>query len=100
MTRNLKRCLLIASMALLAWTTTSEACHRQRGYTSGGYYYSGYNNQGYAYRQPTAYSGGGGSYYSNAGSGYYSNAGSGYYSNPGGYYGGRAYNPGGLGGPR
>jgi hypothetical protein len=103
MTRNFRGSLLIASMLIVAWATTSEACHWRRarscGYTQsscggGGYY--GSSQQGY-------YGGGGG--YGTTGGGY--NQGyQGGYTQPG-YYGGQpgydigrpGYNPGGLGGP-
>jgi hypothetical protein len=91
MTSNLRRSLLIASMMILAWGTTSEACHRRRAYGSSG---------GYAYASPTGYYAGGGGYYT-ANGGYY---GGGYAGGVAGYprgygYGYRGYNPGGLGGP-
>ena len=96
MTRNLRGSLLIASMLIVAWATTSEACHRRRacppapcGYT------------GYTYAGPTGYYGAGGGY-ATAGGGYY---GGGYAGGTAGYPGGGydfgrpGYNPGGLGGP-
>ena len=96
MTRNLRGSLLIASMLVVAWATSSEACHRRRacapdpcGYT-----------RGTTYAGPTGYYGAGGGY-GTAGGGYY---GGGYAGGmagyPGGYDFGRpGYNPGGLGGP-
>jgi hypothetical protein len=94
MTRNFKGSLLIALMLIVAWATTSEACHRRRarcGYTQsscGGYAYG--SSQGYY---------GTGSGYGMTGGGY-NNAGyQGGYTQQG-YYGGQpGYNPGGLGGP-
>jgi hypothetical protein len=87
MTSTLRRSLLIASLLILAWATTSEACHRRRAYATAG---------GYAYASPTGYYASGDGYYPASG-GYY---GGGYAGYPGGYgYGGyRGYNPGGLGG--
>ena len=51
MTRNLRTSLLIASLVILAWATTSEACHRRRACgcgTYGGYDFGrpGYNPGG------------------------------------------------------
>ena len=45
MTRNLKGSLLIASMLVVAWTTSSEACHRRRALPAQPvrYYQSGYS---------------------------------------------------------
>ena len=80
MTRNLRGSLLIASMVVAVWTTSSEACHRRRAYATAPYGYSGYT-----YASPTGYYGGG---YAGGMAGY-----------PGGYGFGRPYNPGGLGGP-
>ena len=95
MTRNLRTSLLIASLVIVAWVTTSEACHRRRACGCGTYGYAGY-----AYAGPTGYYGAGGGY-GMAGGGYY---GGGYaggygYGGPGYGYGGPGYNPGGLGGP-
>jgi hypothetical protein len=95
MTRNLRRSLLIASMLIVAWATTSEACHRRRARATATYCYSGYTYGGYAYAGSTGQYDAAGNYVP-AGGGYY---GGGY---PGGYgydYGRPGYNPGGLGGP-
>jgi hypothetical protein len=94
MTRNLRKALLLASMVVAVWATSSEACHLRRACgpapCGGG---------GYGYASPTGYYGGGGGYYATDGD-YY---GGGYAGYPGGYRGyggyGRPYNPGGLGGP-
>ena len=115
MTRTLRGSLLIASMLVVLWTTSSQACHRRRSCQSTCYCQSGCGYAGPhgllrlagAATQRQGYYGGG--YY---GGGY-----------PGGYYGGRlsrrvrpagygygqpgtgydfgrpGYNPGGLGGP-
>jgi hypothetical protein len=91
MTRNLRTSLLIASLVIVAWATTSEACHRRRACGCGTYGYGGYT-----YASPTGY------YatqqgYVTGGGGYY---GGGYADTYGGYDFGRpGYNPGGLGGP-
>ena len=100
MTRNLKRSLLIASMLIVAWATTSEACHRRRACQPVTYCSAGYTYGGYTYAGTTGYYGAGGGY-GMAGGGYY---GGGYPGGtagyPGGYDFGRpGYNPGGLGGP-
>ena len=105
MTRNLRTSLLIVSLKIVAWTTTSEACHwrRARGCGTSGY-------AGYTYASPTGYYAtqqgyvtGGGGYY---GGGYpgtyggYPGTYGGYPGTYGGYDFGRpGYNPGGLGGP-
>ena len=90
MTRTSRGSLLIASMLVVAWATTSEACHRRRAYAPATYCYAGYAG-------PTGYYGAGGGY-GMAGGGYYAGGTAGY---PGGYDFGRpGYNPGGLGGPR
>ena len=94
MTRTLKVSLLSASMLVVLWATTSEACHRRRAaapatsysscYSSGyssGYSYSGYNDAG----STGYYDAGGG--YATAGGGYYD----------GGYAGGTAGYPGDTG---
>src|SRR5262245_46327674 len=109
MMRNLRTSLLIASVVIVAWATTSEACHRRRACGCGTYSYTGYT-----YAGPTGYYGAGGGY-GVAGGGYYDGGypggyaygygqpGGGYYGGgyPGGYgYGRPGYNPGGLGGPR
>ena len=94
MTLNLRKSLLIASMVIVAWATTSEACHRRRAYAPATYYYGGYASPGYGYATPTGYYGAGGGYASTYG-GYNAGGMAGY----GGYGYGRPYNPGGLGGP-
>ena len=93
MTRTLRGSLLIASMLVVTWATSSEACHRRRACApqpSCGGYAGGYTSaspQGY-------YDSSGG--YATTGGGYYGGT-AGY---PGGYdYGRPGYNPGGLGGP-
>ena len=107
MTRNLKGSLLIASMLVVLWTTSSEACHwrrracqpsppraaANRGTPTGaptGYYASGQG--GYTTTDGGYYGGG----YTGGTAGY-----PGGYGQPGtGYDFGRpGYNPGGLGGP-
>jgi hypothetical protein len=94
MTRNLKRSLLIASLLVVTWATTSEACHLRRracppapcgcagyGASPTGYY----SAQGGNVAADGGYYGGG---YAGGTAGY-----------PGAYGYGRPYNPGGLGGP-
>ena len=100
MTRNLRGSLLIASMLIATWATTSEACHRRRACGCGTYSYAGSTCAG-----PTGYSGAGGGY-GMAGGGYYDGGYAGGMAGyPGGYGYGRydfgrpGYNPGGLGGP-
>ena len=66
MTRNLKRSLLIASMLIVVWATTSEACHRRRACQPT----PRYTNGGYTYASPTGYYCAGGGY-GMAGGGYY-----------------------------
>jgi hypothetical protein len=106
MMSNLVRSLLIAFVASVVWTTTSEACHRRRSCGCTNYNYARYTCGGYGYAGQTGYYGAGGGYYS-GGYGYtqpgYGQPG---YAQPGyaqpGYnygYGPRGYNPGGLGGP-
>ena len=104
MTRNFKGSLLIALTLIVAWATTSEACHRRRARC-------GYTQQnscgGYAYGSSQGYYGGGGGY-GMTGAGYNNQGSQGGYTQPG-YYGGQpgtgydfgrpGYNPGGLGGP-
>ena len=68
MTRTLKGSLLIASMLVVLWTTSSQACHRRRSCQSTCYYQSGCG-----YGGQTGYYGGGGGY-----------------ASPQGYYGGGA----------
>ncbi len=107
MTRNLKGSLLIASMLIFAWATTSEACHWRRACSTcyAAPTCGGYANGGYAYGTPRGYYGAGGSY-GMTGGGYYNAGYQGGYTQPGytqpgyGYDFGRpGYNPGGLGGP-
>ena len=109
MTRTLRGSLLIASMLVVTWATSSEACHRRRACAPATSCHGGYG-----YAAPTGYYGGGGGY-GMAGGGYYGGGyaggtagypgGYGYgqpgYGQPGsGYDFGRpGYNPGGLGGP-
>ena len=112
MTHSLKGSLLIASMVVVLWTTSSQACHRRRSCQPTCYQQSGcgYGSQtgyyGGGYASPQGYYGGGGGY-GMAGGGY-STGGYGQpgYTQPGygqpgyGYDVGRpGYNPGGLGGP-
>jgi hypothetical protein len=86
MTRNLRVSLLMASVLIVTWATTSEACHRRRACAPDPCGYAGN-----AYASPTGYYDGGG--YTTTGGGYYG----------GGYgrydFGRPGYNPGGLGGP-
>ena len=105
MTRSLKGSLLIASMLVVLWTTSSEACHRRRACQPT----RATANRGTPTRASTAYSTGQGGY-TTADGGYY---GGGYAGGtagyPGGYgygqpgygydFGRPGYNPGGLGGP-
>ncbi len=110
MTRNLKGSLLIASMLVVLWTTSSQACHWRRracqptqsycqsGYACGsaqGYYSSG---QGGYVTTDGGYYGGG---YAGGTTGYPGGYGYGQpgYSQPGYDFGRPGYNPGGLGGP-
>jgi hypothetical protein len=105
MTRNLKVSLLIASMLVVLWTTSSEACHWRRRACQPN---PCCNQSGYTYGSPTVYSTAQGGYVTTDG-GYYTGGGytggtAGYpsgYGQPGyGYDFGRpGYNPGGLGGP-
>ena len=74
MTRTLRGSLLIASMLVVTWATSSEACHRRRACAPATSCYGGYN-----YAGPTGYYGAGGGY-GMAGGGYYG----------GGYAGGTA----------
>jgi hypothetical protein len=110
MTRTLRGSLVIASMLIVAWATTSEACHRRRAHATATNCYAGYT-----YAGPTGYYGAGGGY-GMAGGGYYGGGYSGGTAGyPGGYgygqpgygqpgsgydFGRPGYNPGGLGGPR
>ena len=72
MTRNVK-VLLVASILVALWTTSSEACHERRRSCNQSYYQSGCN-----YGSPT---------------GYYSSGQGGYVTNGGGYYGGQGIPP-------
>ena len=110
MTRNLKGSLLIASMLVVMWTTSSEACHRRRACQPT----RATANRGTAYGSPTGYYSSGQGGYGTTGGGYY---GGGYPGGTAGYPGGTVrparlrparlgydfgrpgYNPGGLGGP-
>ena len=113
MTRTLKGSLLIASLLVLSWTTSSEACHRRRACCQPNPcgYQSGYGSQ-------AVYSTGQGGYMAEGGyySGGYAGGTAGYPAQPGyaqpgyaqpgygqpatGYDFGRpGTNPGGLGGP-
>ena len=90
MTRNLKVSLLIASTLVVLCATSSQACcHRRRATQS-------YCQSGYGYASPTGYYSSGQGGYVTTGGGYYGGETAGY---PGGYGYGRAYNPGGIGGP-
>ena len=105
MTRSLKGSLLIASMLVVLWTTSSEACHWRRRACQPT---PSYCQSGYTYGSPTGYYSSGQGGYTTTDGGYY---GGGYaggtagypsgYGQPGtGYDFGRpGYNPGGLGGP-
>ena len=96
MTRDLRGSLLIASMLVVVWATTSEACHRRRAYAPATYY-----SPGYTYASPAGYSNGGGGYGTAAGGSSGGGHAGGTAGYPGGYDFGRpGYNPGGLGGPR
>jgi hypothetical protein len=107
MTRNLKGSLLIASMLVVLWTTSSEACHWRRRACQPTQPTQSYCESGYAYGSPQGYYGGGGGYTTTDGGYYgggYTGGTAGYpsgYGQPGyGYDFGRpGYNPGGLGGP-
>jgi len=108
MTRTLKASLLVASMLVVLWTTSSQACHWRRACQLT----TSYCQSGYTHASPQGYYGAGGGY-GMAGGGYY---GGGYGGYPGGYgygsggygygqpgygydFGRPGYNPGGLGGP-
>jgi hypothetical protein len=101
MTCNWKVRLLIATMLVVAWATSAEACHRRRGCGSAAYA-CGYSGYGYASSQ--GYYTAGGGYYGGGYPGTYGGYGYGGYGYGGygyrGYDFGRpGYNPGGLGGP-
>ena len=96
MTCNWKVRLLIATMLVVAWATSAEACHRRRAcapvvYTCAYSSYGYASSTGYYATQQGYVTDGGGYYY---GGGY-----PGTYGTYGGYGYGRPYNPGGLGGP-
>jgi len=94
MTLNLKGSLLIASMLVVLWTTSSQACHWRRRACQPT---QSSCQSGYGYASPTGYSSAQGGYVTTGG-GLYGAGTPGY---PGGYDLGRpGYNPGGLGGPR
>ena len=108
MTRNLKRSLLVASMVVVLWTTSSDACHFRR---RGCHATQSTCQSGYAYGGATAYSSGQGGY-TTADGGYYGGSTAGYpsgygqpgyaqpgYTQPGYDFGRPGTNPGGLGGP-
>jgi hypothetical protein len=111
MTCNWKVRLLIATMLVVAWATTAEACHRRRACGTGtcGYTHStcGYAGSTGYYATQQGYVTDGGGYYSGGGypgtyggGGYPGTYGGGYPGTYGGYDFGRpGYNPGGLGGP-
>jgi len=95
MTRTFVRSLLTVSLIIVAWATTSEACHRRRAAAPAACYGTAQGYAGYASPSPAGYYGATGGYAAPVEGGAYS--GGGY---PGGYgYGGAGYNPGGLGGP-
>ena len=104
MTRTLKASLLIASMLVVLWTTSSQACHRRRSCQTT----TCYCQSEYTYASPQGYYGGGGGY-GMTGGGYYDGGTAGYtggygygqpgYTQPGYDFGRPGYNPGGLGGP-
>jgi hypothetical protein len=105
MTRSLKGSLLIASMLVVLWTTSSQACHRRRACQPTSCYYQ----SGYTYGSPQGYYGGGGGYGMAGGGNYQGGYAGGTAGYPGGYgygqpgsgydFGRPGYNPGGLGGP-
>jgi hypothetical protein len=110
MTRNLRGSLLIASMLVVLWTTSSQACHfLRRGCQASPSYYQ----SGCTYGNSTGYYSSGQGGHGMAGGGYYGggypggtagySGGYGYgqpgYGQPGYDFGRPGYNPGGLGGP-
>ena len=113
MTRSLKVSLLIASMLVVLWTTSSEACHWRRracqpaqSYCQSGYGYG--SPQGYYSSAQGGYTTTDGGYYGGSYSGGYGYGQPGYgqpgygqpgYGQPGYDFGRPGYNPGGLGGP-
>ncbi len=103
MTRTLVRFLLTASLIVVAWATTSEACHRRRVAAPAVCYGAEQGYSGYASPSPTGYYDATGGYAAPAMGGYAAPATGGAYPGgaygyPGSYYGGGGYNPGGLGG--
>jgi len=103
MTRSLKVSLLIASMVVVLWTTSSEACHWRRRACQPN---PCCNQSGYTYGSPTGYySSGQGGYATTDGGSYGGSYSGGYdygqpgYGQPGYDFGRPGYNPGGLGGP-
>jgi hypothetical protein len=99
MTCNWKVRLLIATMLIVAWATSAEACHRRRACAPVAYSCA-YSNHGYA--SQTGYYGAGGGYVTGGGyygGGYPSTYGYGGYGYGGYDFGRPGYNPGGLGGP-
>ena len=98
MTRTLRGSLLIAAMLIVAYATTSDACHRRRACAAQPS--CGYAGGGYATASPQGYYDSGGGYAATGGGSYGGGYGAGYAGYPGGYdYGRPGYNPGGLGGP-
>ena len=82
MTRTLRGSLLIASVVVVLWTTSSQACHWRSACQS-----APCDQAAYTYASPTGYYGAGGGY-GMAGGGYYN----------GGYAGGTAGYPAGTAG--
>jgi hypothetical protein len=102
MTRSLKGSLVIASLLVVLWSTSSEACHWRRRACQPQPTQTCCQS-GYAYGSSQGYSSGQGGYTTTDG-GYYGGGTAGYPSGYGqpnaGYDFGRpGYNPGGLGGP-
>ena len=96
MTRSLKVSLLIASMVVVLWTTSSQACHRRRACQPTCYYQSGCTYGSYT----GYYASGQGGYATTDGGSYGGSYSGGYgYGQPGYDFGRPGYNPGGLGGP-
>lgn len=95
MTCNWMGRLLIATMLIVAWSTTAEACHRRRACAP---HPCAYTYSTYGYASPTGYYATQQGYVTDGG-GYYGGYGYGGYGYGGYGYGGYGYNPGGLGGP-
>jgi hypothetical protein len=114
MTRTLRGSLLIASVVVVLWTTSSQACHWRSacqpapcgqgpyygagggyGMAGGGYYNGGYAGGTAVYAAGTAGYAAGTAGYPAGAAGYPAGA-AGY---PGAYGYGQPYNPGGIGGP-